>query len=174
MTEQQAGWMKGLVGPLRVKPGSEVDLPRDFDPGGGSASRARPTGRNCSARAWNCWPNTRTGWPPRTLGAGRAAGSRRRGQRQHDPARDGGVDPQGVRVSSFKEPSAKELRHDYLWWQARQLPHAARSRVHRSHYENARRPRPPELLEAEKLRPGSRAGNVWNRATGESMTGSAT
>jgi len=29
MTDQQAGWMKGLVGPLRVKPGSAVDLPRE-------------------------------------------------------------------------------------------------------------------------------------------------
>ena len=26
-----------------------------------------------------------------------------------------GVNPQGVRVSSFRAPSAEELDHDYLW-----------------------------------------------------------
>ena len=26
-----------------------------------------------------------------------------------------GVNPQGVRVTSFKSPSAEELDHDYLW-----------------------------------------------------------
>ncbi len=26
-----------------------------------------------------------------------------------------GVNPQGVEIHSFKEPSAEELRHDFLW-----------------------------------------------------------
>src|SRR5215469_1160688 len=33
-----------------------------------------------------------------------------------------GVNPQGVRVSSFKVPSAQELQHDYLWRYALRLP----------------------------------------------------
>ena len=33
-----------------------------------------------------------------------------------------GVNPQGVTVSSFKAPTAEELRHDYLWRHARRLP----------------------------------------------------
>src|SRR5512135_447034 len=33
-----------------------------------------------------------------------------------------GLNPQGCRVTSFKEPSAEELRHDYLWRCIRELP----------------------------------------------------
>jgi len=47
-----------------------------------------------------------------------------------------GVNPQGVRVSGFKVPSAEELDHDYLWRYARRLP--ARGEIgifNRSHYE---------------------------------------
>ncbi len=47
-----------------------------------------------------------------------------------------GVNPQGVHVSSFKEPSAEELSHDFLWRYAQRLP--ARGEIgifNRSHYE---------------------------------------
>lgn len=48
-----------------------------------------------------------------------------------------GVNPQGVKVTSFKVPSSKERAHDYLW---RIHPHApARGEVaifNRSHYED--------------------------------------
>jgi polyphosphate kinase 2 (PPK2 family) len=33
-----------------------------------------------------------------------------------------GVNPQGCQVSSFKQPSADELEHDFLWRTTRQLP----------------------------------------------------
>jgi hypothetical protein len=33
MTEQDTDWAAGFAGPLRVKPGSTVQLPDDFDPG---------------------------------------------------------------------------------------------------------------------------------------------
>ncbi len=45
MSDQQAGWMKGLVEPLRVKPGSAVDLPRDFDPGARFGVRKKDDGQ---------------------------------------------------------------------------------------------------------------------------------
>jgi PPK2 family polyphosphate:nucleotide phosphotransferase len=48
-----------------------------------------------------------------------------------------GVNPQGVRVSSFKRPTAEELDHDFLW---RVHPHCPRrgmiSIFNRSHYED--------------------------------------
>src|SRR5436305_14334360 len=47
-----------------------------------------------------------------------------------------GVNPQGVKVHSFKVPSAEELDHDFLWRYARRLP--ARGEIgifNRSHYE---------------------------------------
>ena len=48
-----------------------------------------------------------------------------------------GVNPQGVRVASFKAPTAVELDHDYLWRVHREAP--ARGEIvifNRSHYED--------------------------------------
>jgi PPK2 family polyphosphate:nucleotide phosphotransferase len=48
-----------------------------------------------------------------------------------------GINPQGVEVVSFKQPSAEELSHDYLWRAAKALP--ARGKIaifNRSYYED--------------------------------------
>lgn len=48
-----------------------------------------------------------------------------------------GLNPQGVKVTSFKTPSKEELDHDYLWRHFKALP--ARGEIgifNRSHYEN--------------------------------------
>ncbi len=48
-----------------------------------------------------------------------------------------GVNPQGVRVSSFKAPSAEELAHDFLWRVHREVPGRGMIGVfNRSHYED--------------------------------------
>jgi PPK2 family polyphosphate:nucleotide phosphotransferase len=48
-----------------------------------------------------------------------------------------GLNPQGVRVVSFKAPSASERRHDFLWRIRRQLPAPGEIVVfNRSHYED--------------------------------------
>lgn len=48
-----------------------------------------------------------------------------------------GVNPQGVRVASFKVPSAVELAHDYLWRIHRQVPGNGEIVIfNRSHYED--------------------------------------
>ena len=36
-----------------------------------------------------------------------------------------GVNPQGCRVTSFKQPGAEELGHDFLWRCVKELPRAA-------------------------------------------------
>ena len=47
-----------------------------------------------------------------------------------------GVNPQGVQVTSFKEPSAEELAHDWLWRCSQALPpHGSIGIFNRSHYE---------------------------------------
>ncbi len=47
------------------------------------------------------------------------------------------VDPQGVRITSFKAPSKEELRHDFLWRIKRALPAPGHLGVFdRSHYED--------------------------------------
>jgi PPK2 family polyphosphate:nucleotide phosphotransferase len=48
-----------------------------------------------------------------------------------------GVNPQGVRVTSFKAPSKRELAHDYLWRVHREVPGKGMIGIfNRSHYED--------------------------------------
>lgn len=48
-----------------------------------------------------------------------------------------GLNPQGVKVTSFKQPSSNELDHDYLWRHAIAMPSRGDIGIHnRSHYEN--------------------------------------
>jgi PPK2 family polyphosphate:nucleotide phosphotransferase len=47
-----------------------------------------------------------------------------------------GVNPQGVQVVSFKQPSSEELSHDFLWRISKALPGRGRIGIfNRSHYE---------------------------------------
>lgn len=64
-----------------------------------------------------------------------------------------GLNPSGVKVSSFKSPSSIELDHDYLWRHYKELP--ARGEIgifNRSHYENVLVTKVhPEYILNEKL-----------------------
>lgn len=64
-----------------------------------------------------------------------------------------GLNPQGVQVSSFKQPSVEELRHDFLWRTVAHLP--ARGDIgifNRSYYEDVLVTRVhSEVLDAEKI-----------------------
>ena len=64
-----------------------------------------------------------------------------------------GVNPQGCQVFSFKQPSARELEHDFLWRTTRSLPERGRIGIfNRSYYEEVLIVRVhPETLEAERL-----------------------
>ena len=61
-----------------------------------------------------------------------------------------GLNPQGVEVHPFKQPSAEELDHNFLWRAARHLPERGRIGIfNRSYYEEVLVVRVhPELLEA--------------------------
>jgi PPK2 family polyphosphate:nucleotide phosphotransferase len=75
-----------------------------------------------------------------------------------------GVNPQGCEVFSFKQPSAEELRHDFLWRCAKVLPERGRIGIfNRSYYEEVLVMRVhPELLAAQHLPPGTEAGpRLW-------------
>lgn len=67
-----------------------------------------------------------------------------------------GVNPQGCDVTSFKQPSAEELDHDFLWRTVKRLPERGRIGIfNRSYYEEVLIVRVhPELLTKQKL-PGS-------------------
>ncbi len=64
-----------------------------------------------------------------------------------------GVNPQGCEVSSFKQPSAEELSHDFLWRSNARLPQRGRIGIfNRSYYEEVLVVRVhPECLKNEGL-----------------------
>jgi len=75
-----------------------------------------------------------------------------------------GVDPKGCEVFSFKQPSAEELEHDFLWRTTCRLPERGRIGIfNRSYYEEVLVVRVhPELLASQKLPDKVRAGkNIW-------------
>ena len=64
-----------------------------------------------------------------------------------------GVNPQGCEVFSFKQPSAEELEHDFLWRTSRRLPERGRIGIfNRSYYEEVLIVRVhPEILLSQGL-----------------------
>jgi PPK2 family polyphosphate:nucleotide phosphotransferase len=76
-----------------------------------------------------------------------------------------GLNPQGVQVHSFKQPSAEELNHNFLWRAALRLPERGRIGIfNRSYYEEVLVVRVhPELFERQKL-PKPLVGNdIWKQ-----------
>lgn len=74
-----------------------------------------------------------------------------------------GVNPQGCQVFSFKQPSAEDLDHDFLWRCMRCLPERGRIGIfNRSYYEEVLVVKVhPELLDHQKLPPGKRGKSFW-------------
>jgi len=65
-----------------------------------------------------------------------------------------GVNPQGVHVASFKQPSARELQHDFLWRIHREVPGRGMIGVfNRSHYEDVL------VVRVEKITPKK----IWSQ-----------
>jgi PPK2 family polyphosphate:nucleotide phosphotransferase len=64
-----------------------------------------------------------------------------------------GINPQGCQVYSFKQPSAEELDHNFLWRYIRSLPERGRIGIfNRSYYEEVLVVRVhPELVHAERI-----------------------
>lgn len=64
-----------------------------------------------------------------------------------------GINPQGCQVFSFKQPSSRELDHDFLWRVGMRLPERGRIGVfNRSHYEEVLVVRVhPEFLAGQRL-----------------------
>ena len=76
-----------------------------------------------------------------------------------------GVNPQGISVTSFKQPGPEDLAHDFLWRVHRNVP--ARGMIgifNRSHYEEVLVARVhPEILAAQRLPPALADGkHLWD------------
>ena len=62
-----------------------------------------------------------------------------------------GTNPQGVKVASFKKPTAEELAHDYLWRVHQHTPGAGEITIfNRSHYEDVLVVRVHDLVPEER------------------------
>ncbi|MET7457465.1 polyphosphate kinase 2 family protein [Streptomyces sp. NPDC005574] len=155
-----------LIAPLRVKPGSRVDLARDFDP-----RYKGPLKKKDSAELLAVGVTLLAEYQQR-LAAQDTYGVLLCLQALDAGGKDGtirhvmsGVNPQGVKVSSFKVPSAEELGHDYLWRYAARLP--ARGDIaifNRSHYEEVLVVRVhAEVLDRQRLPGDVRTADIWER-----------
>jgi PPK2 family polyphosphate:nucleotide phosphotransferase len=167
LTEERRKRVATFIEPLRVRPGSTVQLGRDFD----------PAYRSDMVRKQDGGELLRTGVELLAEYQARLAAESTRGvllclQSLDAGGKDGtirhvmsGVNPQGVHVSSFKVPSAPELAHDYLWRYSRRLP--ARGEIgifNRSHYEEVLVVRVhPEALARQQLPPTARDDDIWSR-----------
>ena len=76
-----------------------------------------------------------------------------------------GVNPMGCQIFSFKQPSAEELDHDFLWRCVKALPERGRIGVfNRSYYEEVLIARVhPELLAAQRLPDAKPTQGFWKR-----------
>jgi PPK2 family polyphosphate:nucleotide phosphotransferase len=167
MIDEHANWSAELIEPLRVRPGSTVDLPADFDP------RYRPV----SLRKSDAKPLLRQGVELLADYQARLAAQDVHGLLVILQALDGagkdstirhvmsGVNPQGVHVHAFKAPSVEELDHDYLWRVASRLPRRGEITIfNRSHYEEVLVVRVhPELLDGQRLPDEARGADLWSK-----------
>lgn len=155
-----------LAGRLRVAPGANVELARDFDPAFRDGWRKREAAETVQRNV-----ELLAAYQDRLAAeAGRGLlvvlqgidASGKDGTIRHVMS---GVNPQGVTVRSFKVPSAEELRHDFLWRYACALPGRGQIGIfNRSHYEEVLVVRVhPELLEAERLPAAAPTDALWHR-----------
>ena len=165
--EQRLRFVSGLVDPLRVAPGKKIDLRRDFDPGdtAGLSSKGEASARLADGVSLLVDYQNR-------LSAQDVYGVLLVLQGLDASGKDStikhvmsGVNPQGVEVRSFKQPSTEELNHDFLWRYQRAIPGRGRIGIfNRSHYEEVLVVRVhPELLAAEKVPASPRSGDLWKR-----------
>ena len=76
-----------------------------------------------------------------------------------------GVNPQGCQVFSFKSPSEEELDHDYLWRSMKSLPERGRIGIfNRSYYEELLIVRVhPEILKKQQLPNFPKGDQIWKQ-----------
>jgi PPK2 family polyphosphate:nucleotide phosphotransferase len=75
-----------------------------------------------------------------------------------------GVNPQGVDVFSFKQPSQEELSHDFMWRYSNRVPERGKIGIfNRSYYEEVLVVRVhPENLKKQKIPPQLIGKDIWN------------
>ena len=174
--DDQARRIAKFIEPFRVAPGRKVTLAEDFDPRYQDGIVSKTDGRTFVEEGIALLSSlqdrlsAQSTWGLLVVFQGLDAAGKD-GTIRHVMS---GVNPQGVKVSSFKVPSTEELDHDYLWRYAQKLPRRGEIGIfNRSHYEEVLVVRVhPENLDRQKL-PGAAKGPTSGRdATARSTTGS--
>jgi PPK2 family polyphosphate:nucleotide phosphotransferase len=159
-------FMRDLIEPLRIAPGSTVKLSRDHDPAS-TGTVTRPEAEALLGQGIRLLAEYQDRLAAQdTLGLLVVLqGLDASGKDSTIKHVTSGVNPQGVAVRSFKEPSAEELSHDFLWRYQCALPGRGRIGVfNRSHYEEVLVVRVhPDLLAAESLPGAAQKRGVWSR-----------
>ena len=154
-----------LIEPLRAAPGSTVKLSGDHDPGY-TGRVSRPQAAALLAEGVELLAEYQD-----RLAAQDTFGVLLILQGLDASGKDGtikhvmnGVNPQAVEVRSFKQPSAEELDHDFLWRYQRDLPRRGMIGIfNRSHYEEVLVVRVHEDLLAAERMPAVGDRGIWPR-----------
>jgi PPK2 family polyphosphate:nucleotide phosphotransferase len=167
MADDIARRIPEFIEPFRVSPGSTVKLARDFDPGFKAGIRKKKDGVDLLKGGIELLAEYQARLAAQdtygvlvVLQALDAAG--KDGTIRHVLS---GLNPQGVRVESFKVPSARELDQDFLRRYQERLPTRGEIGIfNRSHYEEVLVVRVhPENLLRQKLPAETRGHDVWQR-----------
>jgi PPK2 family polyphosphate:nucleotide phosphotransferase len=159
--------LRQLTAHFRVKPGTKVTLPGDFDPG--FTAEFRKDDADQAQELLQQGIALLTEYQDRLAAQDTHAllvvlqGLDAAGKDSTIKHVMSGVNPQWVDVHPFKVPSDEELNHDYLWRYEQKLPRRGMIGIfNRSHYEEVLVVRVhPELLETEHLPPEHRDRSIW-------------
>jgi PPK2 family polyphosphate:nucleotide phosphotransferase len=161
------GELSKRIAPFLVKPGAEVRLKEQFDPGyrGDFVKKSQATDALAEGVS-------QLGEFQARLAAQDTSSVLVVLQAMDAAGKDGtirhvfsGVNPQGVTVRSFKVPSPNELQHDFLWRYQTALPeHGSIGIFNRSHYEEVLVVRVhPEYLDSQHLPDSAKKADLWKR-----------
>jgi PPK2 family polyphosphate:nucleotide phosphotransferase len=167
MPDERRKRLEEFIPRLRVQPGSKVDLVKDFDPSSKDGIENKKAGQELLKEGVRLLADYQA-----RLAAQDTWGLVVVLQALDTAGKDGairhvmsGVNPQGVKVRSFKTPSNEELDHDYLWRYSKHLPERGEIGIfNRSHYEEVVVVRVhPGILDRQQLPPAAKRGDVWKR-----------
>jgi PPK2 family polyphosphate:nucleotide phosphotransferase len=167
LSDDAPGRIKRFIAPFRVSPGSRVELAKDFDPAFEGGIKRKKDGVELLNEGIGLLAEYQARLAAQdtygvvvVLQALDAAG--KDGTIRHVMT---GVNPQGVRVESFKVPSERELNHDFLRRYQERLPSRGEIGIfNRSHYEEVLVVRVhPEILLRQKLPAATTHDHVWRR-----------
>ena len=160
-------YARALADSLRVAPGRTVRLARDFDPGDTGSLESREEASDRLAEGLSLLVDFQARLAAQDVYAVLLVlqGLDASGKDSTIKHVMSGVNPQGVEVRPFKQPSAEDLAHDFLWRYTRRLPERGRIGIfNRSHYEEVLVVRVhPELLAAQRLPGHTGSEDVWKR-----------